>query len=158
MKKIGLVFPHQLYKNSTLVEECEKIYMIEDDLYFDQYKFHKQKLVLHRASMKYYADYISDKTSVTYIQSTDKVSLESILEKNQKNQIHYFISDDYLLDRRINRFIKKYNVESIQHENPNFINTQKEVADLLKVQKKYLMASFYSESRKRHKILLEDDN
>ena len=158
MKKIGLVFPHQLYKNSTLVEECEKIYLIEDDLYFNQYKFHKQKLVLHRASMKYYADYISDKTSVTYIQSTDKVSLESILEKNQKNQIHYFISDDYLLGKRINRFIKKYNVESIQYENPNFINTQKEVADLLKVQKKYLMASFYSESRKRHKILLEDDN
>ena len=158
MKKIGLVFPHQLYKNSTLVEECEKIYLIEDDLYFNQYKFHKQKLVLHRASMKYYADYISDKTSVTYIQSTDKVSLESILEKNQKNQIHYFISDDYLLDKRINRFVKKYNVESIQYENPNFINTQKEVADLLKVQKKYLMASFYSKSRKRHKILLEDDN
>ena len=84
MKKIGLVFPHQLYKNSTLVEECEKIYLIEDDLYFNQYKFHKQKLVLHRASMKYYADYISDKTSVIYIQSTDKLSLESILEKNQK--------------------------------------------------------------------------
>jgi deoxyribodipyrimidine photolyase-related protein len=158
MKKIGLVFPHQLYKNSTLVEECEKIYLIEDDLYFNQYKFHKQKLVLHRASMKYYADYISDKTSVIYIQSTDKFSLESILEKNQKNQIHYFVSDDYLLERRINRFIKKYNVESIQHENPNFINTQKEVADILKVQKKYLMASFYSESRKRYKILLEDDN
>ena len=135
MKKIGLVFPHQLYKNSTLVEECEKIYLIEDDLYFNQYKFHKQKLVLHRASMKYYADYISDKTSVIYIQSTDKFSLESILEKNQKNQIHYFVSDDYLLERRINRFIKKYNVESIQHENPNFINTQKEVADILKVQK-----------------------
>ena len=158
MKKIGLVFPHQLYKNSTLVQACEKIYLIEDDLYFNQYKFHKQKLVLHRASMKYYADYIADKTSVTYIQPTDKVSLESILEKNQKNQIHYFISDDYLLGKRINRFIKKYNVESIQYENPNFINTQKEVADLLKVQKKYLMASFYSESRKRHKILLEDDN
>jgi deoxyribodipyrimidine photolyase-related protein len=158
MKKIGLVFPHQLYKNSTLVQACEKIYLIEDDLYFNQYKFHKQKLVLHRASMKYYADYISDKTSVRYVQLTDKLSLESILDKNQKNQIHYFIPDDYLLERRINRFIKKYNIESIQYENPNFINTQKEVSDLLKVQKKYLMASFYSESRKRHKILLEDDN
>ena len=47
MKKIGLLFPHQLYKDSTLVEECEEIYLIEDDLYFNQYKFHKQKLVLH---------------------------------------------------------------------------------------------------------------
>ena len=158
MKKIGLLFPHQLYKDSTLVEECEEVYLIEDDLYFNQYKFHKQKLVLHRASMKYYANFISGKTSVKYIQSIDSISLESIIEKNQRNHIHYFITDDYLLERRIKRYIKKYDVKSTQYENPNFINTQEGVYEMLKAQKKYLMASFYTESRKKYKILLDEDN
>ena len=158
MRKIGLLFPHQLYKDSTLVEECEEVYLIEDDLYFNQYKFHKQKLVLHRASMKYYANFISGKTSVKYIQSIDSISLESILEKNQRNHIHYFITDDYLLERRIKRYIKKYDIKSTQYENPNFINTQEGVSEMLKAQKKYLMASFYTESRKKYKILLDEDN
>ena len=158
MKKVGLLFPHQLYKESEIINSCDKVYIIEDELYFGQYRFHKQKLLLHRASMKYYADFVSNKTEVEYIQSIDNENLETVLVENQTNLIHYFIADDYLLERRINRFIKKYNIQSKQYENPNFINTQKEVSDLLNAQKKYFMASFYSEYRKLHKILVEDDN
>ena len=158
MKKVGLLFPHQLYKESKIINSCDKVYIIEDELYFGQYRFHKQKILLHRASMKYYADFVSNKTEVEYIQSIDNENLETILIKNKANLIHYFTADDYLLERRINRFIKKYNIQSQRHENPNFINTQKEVSDLLKAQKKYFMASFYSESRKLHKILVEGDN
>lgn len=158
MKKVGLLFPHQLYKESEIINSCDKVYIIEDELYFGQYRFHKQKLLLHRASMKYYADFVSNKTEVEYIQSIDNENLETVLVENQTNLIHYFIADDYLLERRINRFIKKYNIQSKQYENPNFINTQKEVSDLLNAQKKNFMASFYIESRKLHKILVEDDN
>ena len=158
MKKVGLLFPHQLYKESEIINSCDKVYIIEDELYFGQYRFHKQKLLLHRASMKYYADFVSNKTEVEYIQSIDNENLETVLVENQTNLIHYFIADDYLLERRINRFIKKYNIRSKQYENPNFINTQKEVSELLNAQKKYFMARFYSESRKLHKILVEDDN
>ena len=60
MKKVGLLFPHQLYKESEIINSCDKVYIIEDELYFGQYRFHKQKLLLHRASMKYYADFVSN--------------------------------------------------------------------------------------------------
>ena len=106
MKKVGLLFPHQLYKESEIINSCDKVYIIEDELYFGQYRFHKQKLLLHRASMKYYADFVSNKTEVEYIQSIDNENLETVLIENQTNLIHYFIADDYLLERRINRFVK----------------------------------------------------
>ena len=41
--------------------------------------FHKQKLLLHRASMKYYADFVANKTEVEYIQSIDNENLETVL-------------------------------------------------------------------------------
>ncbi|MDA8886180.1 cryptochrome/photolyase family protein [Bacteroidia bacterium] len=80
MKKVGLIFPHQLYKESKVVHNCDVVYIIEEHLYFTQYKFHKQKLVLHRASMKYYADLISSDTTVKYIQSDDYQGIGNIFE------------------------------------------------------------------------------
>ena len=63
MKSISLIFPHQLFKQNPLFSNKEKtkFYLIEDDLYFNQYPFHKQKLLLHRASMHYYQDFLEEK-------------------------------------------------------------------------------------------------
>ena len=37
MKKVGLLFPHQLYKESEIINSCDKVYIIEDELYFGQF-------------------------------------------------------------------------------------------------------------------------
>ncbi|MEM8567480.1 MAG: cryptochrome/photolyase family protein, partial [Bacteroidota bacterium] len=52
--KIALVFPHQLYNDHPAMTGVDKVVLVEEHLYFTQYKFHKQKLLLHRASMKFY--------------------------------------------------------------------------------------------------------
>lgn len=157
MKKIGLLFPHQLYRESPLVEACERVYLIEDDLYFNQYTFHKQKLVLHRASMQYYAHSIADKTEVNYLESIHSPSLSAILKQHANDEIQYYIPDDYLLERRIKRYAKKYSNKLVAYDNPNFINTQEEVKTLLSQQKNYLMASFYVASRKKFNLLLDHE-
>ena len=41
---------------------------------------------------------VTDKTSLKYIQSIDSISLESILEKNQRNHIHYFITASIIVN------------------------------------------------------------
>lgn len=158
MKKIGLLFPHQLYKESPLIAVCDTLYLIEDELYFKQYKFHKQKLVLHRASMKYYANYLTKKTQVVYIQAVDNISLSDLIGRFKNHEIHYYKTDDYLLERRIKRFTETHQIKCIEYENPNFLNTQEEVSQLLKSQKNYFMANFYASSRKRHQILVDHDN
>jgi len=55
-----ILFPHQLFKVNPIVDKSQPIYLVEETLYFNQYAFHKQKLVLHRASMQFYNQHLMD--------------------------------------------------------------------------------------------------
>lgn len=84
--KCTLVFPHQLYKNNPAVGYTDKVYLIEDHLFFTQYRFHKKKLILHRASMKYYQNQLEQNGhEVEYFEHHQFRSLR-LLMKELKNQ------------------------------------------------------------------------
>ena len=56
-----LIYPHQLYPVDVLPKDVTQVFVIEDPLMFGrdpQYPLflHKQKLVLHRASMRRYIE------------------------------------------------------------------------------------------------------
>jgi deoxyribodipyrimidine photolyase-related protein len=57
----SLIFPHQLYQDIPHLQKDRKIYLVEENLYFQQYNFHQKKLVLHRASMKFYEQFLIKK-------------------------------------------------------------------------------------------------
>ena len=71
---ISLIFPNQLFKNSDLIDKAENIYIIEEYLFFKQYNFHKQKILFHRMSMKFYEEYISQNKNIKYINSYSEES------------------------------------------------------------------------------------
>lgn len=52
-----ILYPNQLFKNISLFKN-KKVLLIEEPLFFTQYEFHIQKLVLHRASMKFYEQFL----------------------------------------------------------------------------------------------------
>ena len=58
MKSVSVIFPHQLFLENPPAGTGQRVYLVEEDLFFRQYPFHKSKLVFHRASMKYYQDYL----------------------------------------------------------------------------------------------------
>ena len=58
MKSVSVIFPHQLFLENPPAGTGQRVYLVEEDLFFRQYSFHKSKLVFHRASMKYYQDYL----------------------------------------------------------------------------------------------------
>mgnify|MGYP001628061092 CR=1 FL=1 len=60
MKAINIIFPHQLFENSELINSGHETYLIEEYLFFRQYKFHKQKITFHRASMKAYEIHLQE--------------------------------------------------------------------------------------------------
>ncbi|MBT8218944.1 MAG: cryptochrome/photolyase family protein, partial [Bacteroidia bacterium] len=65
--EVALIFPHQLFEQNPMFRPDIKVYLIEEYLFFKQYRFHKQKLAFHRASMKGYEQYLKDKGyQVTY--------------------------------------------------------------------------------------------
>lgn len=66
-----LIFPNQLFplKIINQIESLKfnKIFIIEEPRYFSDFKFHKLKLVYHRASMKKYYDELSKKFNIVYV-------------------------------------------------------------------------------------------
>ena len=100
----NIIFPHQLFKDFILPKN-NTTYLIEEYLFFNQYKFHKQKILFHRGTMKYYEKYLKDlEIDVVYINSVDKNSdiriLISEIIKNKFQKIEYIDTVDYLLEKR----------------------------------------------------------
>ena len=72
MKTAKLIFPHQLFESSLLFAVDGSTFLIEELLFFRQYNFHKQKLAFHRATMKFYENYLLGKgQSVQYIDASE---------------------------------------------------------------------------------------
>jgi hypothetical protein len=58
MKEVSLVYPHQLFEDNPCIAKGRDVFLLEDELYFRQYPFHKKKILLHRASMKFYEHFL----------------------------------------------------------------------------------------------------
>ena len=135
--------------------------MLENDLFFGQYAFHKQKLILHRASMKAYADYLVRKGfQVDYVNHAQSKSLSAVFQKLKAqgiSSIHVVDPVDYLLTRRIMRYAAKKKVQVVQYQNPNFVCTPEFFNSFFVKKKRYFQTEFYIELRKQHQILMEGD-
>jgi len=161
MKEITLIFPHQLFEHHPSLAKGRTVILTEDSLFFDQYAFHKNKLVLHRASMKQYATQLKKRgMNVRYIDSTDNITLEKLfitLRSEKIERIHYCDTTDYLLERRMKRYANSYQLKLILSTSPNFICTRSYVDSYFENKKRYFLTEFYIEQRKRFAILLDGE-
>jgi len=156
----SLIFPYQLYQDNPVLKKDRPVYLLEDDLYFGQYAFHKQKLILHRASMKAYADHLSRKGySVHYVAHREHTLQSLLTELSEKGfkEIHCTDTVDYLLERRLMRFTKQSGTELIRYTSPNFLCTEEFISTYFAKKKRYFQTEFYIDLRKQHNILLDDD-
>jgi len=158
--KIALVFPHQLFEDHPAIQEVDIVYLLEDQLYFNQFKFHKQKLLLHRASMKFYADYLAqNEKEVHYVNFDEYQSLDACLlqlKKDDVSQIKVADPTDFLLKKRLVRSCGKHDIKLTFHNNPNFYQSSDGLKKSLKRNKNgYFMASFYKDQRKRLDLLMD---
>lgn len=139
------------------------MYMIEEFLFFKQYKFHKQKLVFHRASMKAYEAYLANaQIKVNYISATEIISdirlLILDLTKRNTKKIKAFHPCDDWLEKRIRKSCLKSGIVLEFLENPLFINSTEELSSYYDKKKKYFQADFYVHQRKSRKILVDSDD
>ena len=57
-KNCFIILPNQLFKESLFLKRDNTAFIIEEYLFFKQYNFHKQKISFHRATMKFYENYL----------------------------------------------------------------------------------------------------
>jgi len=160
--QVQLVFPHQLYEQSEIGIVGGDFYIIESDLFFLQYQFHQQKLIFHRASMKYYTQQLMQKGyHCHYINAKDPnatiATLVNMLKSKGVQNIKLYDPSDYLLDQQLKKASKHHGIELIYTPSPNFLNNQPDSEALLGNKKTFFQTSFYTEQRKQRKILIESD-
>jgi len=158
-----LIFPHQLYQSNPALKKDSKVYLIEESLYFNQYKFHKQKLILHRASMKLYEQFLFSKgISVEYIDHFNTNSNCTLLIEELANLgiTHIDMVDvvDNWLFKKVRLACKKGSIHLQIHDNPSFLNTKASVDTFFSSRKTYFQTDFYTWQRKQRGILIENNH
>lgn len=157
------MFPHQLLKDNPCLRKGRKVFLIEDHLYFTQYRFHKMKLLYHRATMKYYEDYLINKGfEVEYVQFTKHQNLKEfilVLSNAGVKAIHFTDTVDFYLEKRLKKYSDQNQIQLIRKESPQFMFNMDDFQDAVDAsgKKKYFLTSYYIFQRKRHQILLESD-
>ena len=163
MKDVSIIFPHQLFKKNDLLQKSRTVFLVEEYLFFKHYNFHKQKLVLHRASLKSYEFYLKQQGyTVEYIESQDDKNdirkLISYLKKDGVKTIHIIEVVDDWLNKRITSACTKNNIEIVQYQTPAFLNSRQEGDDYFDGRKRYFQTEFYIAQRKKRDILLAPDD
>lgn len=158
-QEVTVIFPHQLFKKHPVLSEKRVVWMVEEALFFNQYAFHQQKLVLHRASMKAYASLLLSKGfTVEYIEAInpncDCRKLIELLYKKGVKAIYITDPTDEWLLKRMKRACEKNNIHLYCYSNPNFINTTDDIDHYFADKRHYYQTDFYISQRKKQNILL----
>ena len=161
MSAASVIFPHQLFEINPLLKTSWPIYLVEEPLFFTQYKFHKQKLVFHRASMRAYQNFLNEKGyEVIYIEAKDKIAetrnLFVYLKEKGIDEIHYCDTVDNWLEKRIELQAKTSNLKIVRYESLLFLLNNEQVERYFAGKKKFNQTDFYTHQRKYFKILVDD--
>jgi deoxyribodipyrimidine photolyase-related protein len=154
-----LVLPNQLFRDHPHIAEAGPVYLVEEDAYFTRFRFHKKKLVLHRASMKAYQERLAEQDfDVRYVENksdTLDVLYQMFLEDGVDNVVCTEMLD-YGLEKRVYELSVKYSVMVRQSRSPSFLTPRGWLEEFFSGRKRVLMRDFYIAQRRRMNLLLED--
>ena len=136
-----LLLPNQLFETKYFPKDLKEIYLYEHPHYFgkgkNKYKMNKKKLILHRASMKYYYNYLKKKNiKVRYIDFKEKFNI---------NDYYIFDPIDSLDSLNLKGTFSML-------ETPNFIMNKEEYSKYRDKTDKFMFTNFYMWCKKEKKL------
>jgi deoxyribodipyrimidine photolyase-related protein len=151
------VFPNSLFQKNELIDKKTTVYLIEHPVYFTLFNYHKSKLLLHRASMKYYQDYLKKKykCKTKYVEFKD--NFDKIFKSVNSNMIYFYDPVDHLVIKDIKKLAKEHKKKLIIKDTPLFISTKNELTKYKDTTDKYNHDHFYKWQRKRLVVLMNKD-
>ena len=151
-----VILPTTLFQNNELLKQYKKVYIIEHPVNFTDYNYHKLKLVLHRASMKFYADYIREK----YNSKVIYLGFDSDLDKIFKKENHIVLHDpvDHAITNNLKLLARKHKIDLEIIESPCFISKLKDLKEFTEGKDNFFHHVFYKWFRQKYDILMKNDN
>lgn len=144
------------------MSEIQTVYVVEDPLLFRQYRFCRQKLMLHRCSMQRYADEL--KATGKKVKYIDAMTLEHSSEIGERLQsdgikrLRAIDPEDHNLSLRLKSGCRRNAVELELIDDPNFLTSTHAIDDFVANKKKLFFTNFYIEQRKRLGVLIDSDD
>ena len=163
-RQVRLVLPHQLFEAHLEAAPGTTFVLLEHDLLFRQYRFHVQKLVLHRASMRRFADRLRAagfevEAVETDGRTTSRAALAQVVRRLAPTAVSvYDVVDDWLSqDLTAALADAGYALQPGDVlETPNFLTTRAQVADFF-TGRRSRMSAFYEYQRRRLDVLMDGD-
>ncbi len=158
-----LVLPHQLFESHLDAAEGTTFVLVEHDLLFRQYRFHTQKLVLHRASMRRFAERLRGRGYDVEVLETDgrttsRAALAKLVKKLAPSRVTaYDVVDDWLGQDLLGGLADGgYELRDADVlDTPNFLTTRRQLSDYFADQGgSARMQHFYAWQRQRLDVLV----
>jgi deoxyribodipyrimidine photolyase-related protein len=161
MKAAALIFPHQLFASHPALVPGRPAYLVEEPRFFSDFAFHQQKLVLHRASLKAYEDFLGKQgVPVRYLEYgrlKNPAVLFTTLRQDNIREVIAVDPVDTMLTVRLREEAATGDIELNLLENPGFLCSTDELTNFFGAAPKFHQTSFYTHQRRRLNVLMEGD-
>lgn len=156
MASVLLVLPDQLFKHHIGLQDPKTaVVMVEAPFYFVP-SAHRQKLILHRASMQAYKAYLQEQGfQVSYYDAAENV-LQTVMADLKSAALTVMDPVNTQLRATIASAAKKKKINLSWLSCQNFINTRDYNEEYRASRKRWFMADFYQQQRKRLDILMAE--
>lgn len=168
MKTLRLILGDQLNQKHSWFDQTDKntVYlMAEMRQETDYVKHHIQKVVAFFSAMRTFKDEMSDKGhQFLYLKLNDTENpqklnkiIEWAIEKTSADKFEYLLPDEYRLDEQLRSICKSLNIETACEDTEHFYTTRFELKNFFSNRKTLVMESFYRMMRKKHAIMVNND-
>lgn len=150
-----LILPTQLFEQHKLITKERWVILLESPRYFSAHNFHKQKILLHRATMQMYNNFLKDKgLDVIYIEHHNAHTLIKECTTRKITLLNCYDPVDIPYQNELENLLGTSGITLQIHETPLFLSSTSWLKTLFKNKKRAHMQSFYIAQRKRMNILI----
>lgn len=159
MTRAALIYPHQLFPDHPALAGAKQAVIVEEPLLFSQYRFHCQKLIFHRASMRRFGEELRKQgVSVHFISASeleDTAAIADVLVRLGIRSVQYVDPCDDWLSTRLASGLERREIDAVVLDDPHFLTPSRVIEDFSAGKRRLFFTEFYVEQRKRLGILLD---
>jgi deoxyribodipyrimidine photolyase-related protein len=158
--RAALIYPQQLFPEHPALRGADVCVLVEEPLLLTQYRFHRQKLILHCASMQHFADRLRrQKRQVRYVECGELDStgdMAGVLDAELRQHAQFVDPCDDWLQQRLTAALTAARIDFTILDDPHFLTPGPLFEEFAVGRKRLFFTDFYVLQRKRLGVLLDE--